>query len=436
MSFNDIYSVSALVTALKQMAEKAFPFAWVRGQVANLSRPASGHIFFTLIDAQADSRTEGCPGGRQSGGPAALPVVWFRGRQRAEESFDPLTGEVYASGPKPGLAALLDNGQEVLCAGAVSVYAPRGALQLEAELVRDEGLGRRQLVFELLKAELAGKGYFDPRRKRLLPAHPRRVALITSPGGAAVHDFLRLAQGRGLAAELRIYPSLVQGAEAPARIARAFALAREEGWAEVVVLLRGGGSQEDLGAFNTREVAEAVYSCPWPVLCGVGHEVDVTLADLTADLRASTPSHAAQLLLLDRRELFRSAREAGQSLRLFMDRALRSRERELAMWEKSLGLLSPAGRLERGALRLRALVERLEAAGRDALRGAELRLERQALRLSGLDPHLPLERGYVLARRPDGRLLRARAEAAPGEELEVLFRDGPLPVRVRGGVEQ
>jgi exodeoxyribonuclease VII large subunit len=413
MGMNSIYSVSELTEAIRQRIEGSFPFVWVRGQISNLSRPSSGHVYFSLRDEEA-----------------VLAGVWFKGQQKDRESFDPLTGEVYADGPRPGLAARLENGMEVVCAGRLSLYAPRGVYQLVAELVQEAGKGRRQLEFELLKLELAQKGYFDPLKKRPLPPHPRRVALITSPAGAAVHDFLRIARNRGLPAQIRIHPSLVQGEEAAADMVRAFAAAREQGWAEVIVLLRGGGSLEDLWPFNSREVVEAVRNSPVPVLCGVGHEVDVTLADLAADLRAATPSHAAQLLFKERRELMQAVDELDLSLCGALAGALRFWEQRLVLLEKSLGLLSPRGRLERAGLLLRAESGRLDALLRGLLQRAEGSLKQEALRLSGLDPLLPLERGYALARAADGSLLRSREEALPGDKLDILFRDGALPVRV------
>ncbi|MCL1916445.1 MAG: exodeoxyribonuclease VII large subunit [Desulfovibrionaceae bacterium] len=430
-----VYTVSALTESVKRMLENGFPFVWVRGQISNLSRPGSGHLYFSLQDEEA-----------------SLAVVWFKNQQREVERFDPLTGELYDDGPRPGAALSLENGQEVLCAGRLSLYAPRGTYQLVAELVREAGKSRRQMEYELLQAEFARKGYFDPRRKRPLPVHPRRVGLVTSPHGAAVHDFLRLAWRRGLPAEIRIYPSLVQGGNAPAELAGAMRLAQD--WAETMVLLRGGGSQEDLWAFNSREVVEAIFASPVPVLCGVGHEVDVTLADLVADLRAATPSHAAYLLFKDRRELTQTVDEADLALRGALAARLRLFSENLALREKSLRLLSPIRRLERDAILLRAEEERLKASMRAKLEQASSRLalygdaarlkrawdaileraraclEQALLRLDALDPHLPLNRGYALVRGEGGDFLRGRKEAAPGEKLEVLFHDGTVPVRV------
>ncbi|MDR2826108.1 MAG: exodeoxyribonuclease VII large subunit, partial [Deltaproteobacteria bacterium] len=163
-----IYQVKELTLALKSLLEGEFPFVWVQGQLANFSRPSSGHLYFSLKDAES-----------------SLAAVWFKGNQQESENFDPLTGEVFENGPRPGLAGKLENGMELLCAGRLTVYPPRGSYQLVVELVQEAGKGQLQLQFELLKAELAKKGYFDPQRKKTLPSNPRRVAIITSPSGAA-----------------------------------------------------------------------------------------------------------------------------------------------------------------------------------------------------------------------------------------------------------
>ncbi|MDR1124902.1 MAG: exodeoxyribonuclease VII large subunit [Deltaproteobacteria bacterium] len=430
-----IYQVRELTRAVKSLLEGQFPFVWVQGEISALSRPSSGHIYFSLKDEEA-----------------SLAAVWFRGNQQAEEAFDPLTGEVYAGGPRPGLAARLENGLEVICAGRLTVYPPRGGYQIVAELVQEAGKGRQQIEFELLKAELAAKGYFDPQRKKALPLRPRRVAVITSPSGAAVHDFLRIAGPRGLASEIRVYPSLVQGDAAPAGLAAALGRACAEGWAEVLVLIRGGGSLEDLWAFNSRKVAEAIFASPLPVLSGVGHEVDVTLADLVADLRAATPSHAAQLLWPERRELAQRVDELEMRLQAAVQAQLGRFEKKLAAREQILRLLSPLNRLEKAALALESLTRRLTAAVPASLdkkergfRGCLASLERAmpqrldlvgrslenfSLRLAGLDPQLPLRRGYALVKKADGGILRSSVEASPGDGLELCLVDGTVPVVV------
>lgn len=478
MQDDPILSVSALTDAIKGNLERAFPFVWVRGQVVNLSRPGSGHVYFALRDEAS-----------------TLAAVWFKGNQKEGERFDPLTGEVFEDGPRPSLALSLENGQEIVCAGRVAVYGARGVYQLVVELAQEAGLGRLHEEFERLRKRLEALGYFAPERKRPLPAHPARVALITAPGGAAIHDFLRLAESRGLGATVRVYPTPVQGEAAPAAMMEALRRIADEGWAEVVVIIRGGGSLEDLWAFNHEGLAGAIFASPLPVLAGIGHEVDFTLADMTADVRAATPSHAAQLLWPEREELFRRWRALDESLEQAWDRGFerrrarlealarelewRSPGRMISGWQERLlagvRLLRSAGRLvlEREQARLRGLgavlekvpealparaarvaelerrlsssgmsgIERKNAA-REALAAALGRapepllaragheLERAALRLEAVNPLAPLERGYALAFKADGAIVKKTGDAVPGEALRLVVSDGGIRVRV------
>ncbi|MBI4961523.1 MAG: exodeoxyribonuclease VII large subunit [Desulfovibrio sp.] len=476
-----IFRVGEITRALKDVVEGQFPFVWVRGQVSNLARPSSGHVYFSLKDEEA-----------------VLNVVWFKGSQdglslNSTERYDPLTGEVL-EGPKG--ASWLADGADVLCAGRLTVYAPRGAYQLVAELVQDMGLGRLYLEFEALKIKLTEKGWFDSERKRPLPAQPLRVAVVTAPAAAAVRDFLRVGRARGTGCEIRIFPTLVQGDQAPGQIAEALDAAGSDGWAQVVVLLRGGGSIEDLWAFNTEMVAEAIFNCPVPVVCGVGHEVDVTIADMVADVRAATPSHAAQLLWPERSVLAQRADELEMRLRQAFERFARELGGRLAHLEKALSWLSPRERLERLDERLESLTRRLQLssdilvssahsrldsavrelsrAGQNItvsavttlsdlerrllsfgpawLESSERRLDGLSQRLSssgglglertqakldvlvaklnGLDPRKPLERGYALARRANGSFLRSVDEVAPGEGIDIIVRDGTVKTTV------
>jgi exodeoxyribonuclease VII large subunit len=386
-----VFSVSALTAAIKHTLEGSFPFVWVRGQVGNLSRPASGHVYFSLQDEFS-----------------SLAAVWFKGNQKEGEQFDPLTGEVYEDGPRPSPALRLENGQEIICAGRLALYGARGIYQLVVELARESGRGRLHEEFERLRARLAGLGYFSLERKRPLPENPARVALVTAPGGAAIHDFLRIAQGRGLSARIRVFPIPVQGENAPPKILAAMQRVFAENWAQVLVIVRGGGSADDLRAFNDEGVAAAIFTAPIPVLAGIGHEVDVTLADMTADVRAATPSHAAQLLWPAREELSRrlrlcehgldrAARRVLEMPRLRLAGLRRDLERAspgrmLAGWRERLAsglrLLYSAGKLglERKSARLRARISALNAAaqgiapGKERLALLEERLTRAGLR--------------------------------------------------------
>ncbi|MDD6180637.1 MAG: exodeoxyribonuclease VII large subunit [Desulfovibrionaceae bacterium] len=475
-----VLTVRELTERLRGLVEGRFPFVWVRGEVTDLSRPGSGHVYFTLKDGEAQ-----------------LACVWFRQRQRDVESFDPLTGEVFEDGPRPSLAARLANGQQLCCAGAVRVYAPRGRYQLAVEFAQEAGRGQLAALFEELKGRLQARGFFAPERKRPLPDSPSRVAVITAPGGAAIHDFIRLASRRGCGAELRVYPALMQGEGAVPDIMRALARINAGDWAQVIVIIRGGGSLEDLWAFNDESLAEAVFLSRLPVLAGIGHEVDFTLVDLTADVRAATPSHAAQLLWPERESLALEVRALEGRLIRAMSARVSECARRCGEMERALGWCSPVRRMERHAESLHGLTASLAAAGRALLQRRELELcaleaalharhpaarlaaaeerlaemERRlhergasalsggerawaeadaalrraaaavldggmrlhgelAARLAAADPDAPLRRGFALVRTPAGRLVRSAALAAPGSCLRVRLRDGELNVRV------
>ncbi|MBA4357643.1 MAG: exodeoxyribonuclease VII large subunit [Desulfovibrio sp.] len=475
-----ILSVTDLTQALKDVLEAEFPFVWVRGQVTNLARPASGHLYFTLSDSGA-----------------ALPVVWFRnsqgrgkpgGGRPGGESIDPLTGEVLE--PGRDVASELADGQEVLVAGRVTVYAARGAYQLVAELVQPSGVSDLALAFEALKRRLEAQGYFDEARKKPIPPSPARVALITSPQGAAARDFLRLAQGRGTGAQIRIYPTLVQGEAAPAQIAAQLDAVNAEAWiedrtggraggkAEVIALIRGGGSLEDLWAFNTEIVAEAMFRSRIPVVTGVGHEPDVSIADFVADKRFATPSAVATGLWPLRADLMQLVDGLEAGLTRAFAAHMERQGAQLAELRRALAWLSPARRLTRldeawvdasqrltaaggrllaarqerlaGAVRglarafgpadvaarqaqLEALSGRASLAAGLALSGAERQLEVLGARLAGLDPEGPLARGYSLVRiERTGRFLRSAADVAPGDRLGVRTANGEVAAVVAG----
>ncbi|WP_320007518.1 exodeoxyribonuclease VII large subunit [Maridesulfovibrio sp.] len=454
-----IFSVTDITRAVKDVLETEFPFIWVRGQVTNLARPASGHIYFTLTD-----------------GDAGLSVVWFKGNQRTgvgdgEETINPLTGEIESGSPLE-----LEDGMEILCAGHMNVYPPRGVYQLVAELVQEQGVGDLKLAFEAMKRKLAEKGYFDDDRKMEIPRSPKRVAVVTAPTGAAVRDFLKIAEVRGTGAEIRIYPTLVQGDLAPGQIAQALDAVGEDGWAEVAVLIRGGGSLEDLWAFNTEQVADALFRSTVPVVCGVGHEVDVSIADYVADKRVATPSHAAQELWPRREILMQSVDELDFALKRSFENFLHIRESSLGNLQKGLSWLSPAQRIERLLTsfdeewaRLDRVVAKFVEAKSDTVEillrrlsfafgeerimrmeqefsGLESRFARAAdsffkdkrsefenvaTSLRMLDPESPLERGYSLVTvEKSGAFLRSPGEVADGDSIRVRVKSGEIRARV------
>ena len=430
-----IHTVGQVTRAIKDQLEGTFPFIWVRGQVSNCTRPSSGHLYFSLKDEEA-----------------ILNAVWFKGNQKESLTFDPLTGEVFEDGPRPSLAMSLENGQEIICAGELTVYPPRGTYQLVIEIAQDAGIGRSQLEFERIKALLLAKGYFDTARKRPLPINPGRVAVVTALSGAAIHDFLRIGESRGMGGEVCIYPALVQGNNAPEQIAKALSRIAEDGWAEVAVLIRGGGSLEDLWAFNTEIVADALFNVPIPILTGIGHEVDISIADMVADVRAATPTHAAQLLWTERREMIQRIDETETHLHRVWQTAASQREQSLATLSRALAWLSPSHTLARWEDRLTTLREHLERSMTShqtrtgqIINDLERRfhhsvsaahalqdraLERLSLYLNGLDPMRPLVRGYTLAQTSKGSFVRSVADVTAGDALTLILLDGSVPVRV------
>ncbi|MDR3357891.1 MAG: exodeoxyribonuclease VII large subunit [Desulfovibrio sp.] len=429
-----ILTVRELTERLRENLEGTFPFVWVRGEVTNLTRPGSGHVYFSLKDSDA-----------------RIQCVWFLQQQRRRaghgRDFDPLTGEV-CDVPHPSPSEMLRNGATMLCAGRVSLYAARGQCQLVVELLQGEGRGMLALAFEERKRKLAELGYFAVERKRALPYDAGRLVLITSATGAAIHDFLTLGARRGSGAQICLFPASVQGGAAAAEIAEAIHRANAQGWAQVIVLIRGGGSLEDLWPFNEEAVAEAVFRSRIPVLAGIGHEVDVTLADMTADARAATPSHAAQLLWPPRAELAQRLDDARSALRRVAADRLAGRERSLQERTKALRWLSPSRFLARLHERLERMLSALEkipprrladAEGRIVLTQNTLRanlvraLERREHALSGLtsavenaNPLAPLKKGYALVSTANGDILRSVSQTAPGREIHVRLDNGRL----------
>lgn len=437
-SYRNVYTVSRLNQEVRDLLELSFPLLWVEGEVSNLARPPSGHIYFTLKDGASQVR-----------------CVLFRTAQRQA-----------AHAPREG--------QRVLLRARVSLYTPRGDFQLVAEYLEDFGAGDLRRAFEALKQKLLAEGLFDAARKRPLPAFPRRVGLITSPAGAAVHDLVQVLGRRFPALPVLLYPVPVQGEGAAEAIAEALRLAGARAECDVLILARGGGSLEDLQAFNEEVVARALAECPIPVVTGIGHEVDFTIADFVADLRAPTPSAAAAAVSPDREEWRQRLETLGGRLLASVRRRLR-RERERTDWLLRR-LRHPSRRLTEARQRLDGLVLRLIGAQTAALARrrrqlAELaaRLERQSPRarfaalrareralagrlalaargllarrrasldglrraLEAVGPLGTLRRGYaVLTVEPQGPLVTSVTQVATGDRVSARLADGRLLCRV------
>lgn len=318
-----VESVSGLNRRIKFLLENEFRGVWVRGEVSNLRRQASGHIYFSLKDA----------GGQ-------ISAVLFRG-SAVRQTID------------------LRDGLQVVAYGEISVYEPRGTYQLIVRVVADDGAGRLQQEFERLKRKLAGEGLFDQERKRLVPPMPGTVGFITSPTGAALQDFLRILKRRGWKGRVVVLPVRVQGAEAAGEMVDMLGRAERLGIFDLLVIGRGGGSLEDLWAFNEEVLVRAVARASVPVISAVGHEIDFTLTDFVADVRAETPSAAAELISSafvksDERFMF-----ARQSLEALVARFVADKKRELAGHSNHLRLLSPSQRIEQHYMRLDDLTNRL-----------------------------------------------------------------------------
>ena len=367
-----LWSVSALTGMVREVIEAGFGAVGLRGEVSNLARPRSGHIYFSLKDENAQIRA----------------VMWKTDARRLV--FD------------------LENGLSVRAWGGLTVYEPRGEYQVVVRKLEPEGVGALELAFRQTVLRLDAEGLFDPARKRPLPRFPMRIVVVSSPTGAAVRDFIQVASRRWPAAEILVVPSRVQGEGAAAEIAAAIALANRVAGADFVVVARGGGSLEDLWAFNEEVVARAIFHSRLPVVSAVGHEVDTTVADFVADLRAPTPSAAGELCVPD-------ARAIRQGLDALRDR---------------LGTLL-VGRLRAARSNLDSLDARARFAVTSGLDRRRLALERLAGQLDALSPLAVLSRGYSLTQTADdGSVVRDAATVAPGALLRIRLASGTLIARV------
>jgi exodeoxyribonuclease VII large subunit len=386
-------TVSRLVALLQEVVETNFVNVTVEGEISNFAAPSSGHWYFTLKDSDAQLRS-----------------VMFRPHNR-----------LVASPPQ--------NGMQVICSGTVTVYVARGEMQLVVDKMLNAGRGQLQQAFEALKEKLADEGLFSQEHKRPLPMSPQRVGIVTSATGAAIHDILNILQRRAPNVQLLLRPVRVQGAGAAAEIAAAIDDLNDYGGLDVLIVGRGGGSLEDLWAFNEEVVARSIFRSAVPVISAVGHETDFTIADFVADLRAPTPSAAAELVAKNRQEM-----------ELHLDHLIIRLQTRLAQTldlvaERTAGL---EGRLKMAARDfaempgdISNLEQRLALAMRAMMRQYEDRLGLNAGRLDALSPLLQLDRGYVIASRERGRAgLVSAADLMPGDRLWLRFSRGQAKTRV------
>jgi exodeoxyribonuclease VII large subunit len=393
----EILTVSELTRQVKGLVEQGFDGLWVEGEVSNFKAAASGHLYFSLKDAGAQ-----------------LKAVMWRGA-RSSLRFE------------------LADGVKVAAYGRLSVYEPRGEYQMVVERLEPQGLGALQLAFEQLKRKLEAEGLFDKARKRPLPALPRRVAVVTSPTGAVIQDILNVTARRCPYLDIVVLPVKVQGEGAAQEISQAIEAASQgqAGPVDLVVVARGGGSLEDLWAFNEEAVARAIFECRVPVLSAVGHETDFTIADFVADLRAPTPSAAAELMAPSREQLRQRLDAADQGMALALDRRLERLGQRAEALAARLSRSSPSLVLEQHRKRLAELKPRLAQALRNQVAVRGLALEGLTEKLKALSPLAILARGYAAAFSvPGGRLLKAAAQAKPGEEVRILLGQGALRAQV------
>jgi exodeoxyribonuclease VII large subunit len=439
-----ILTVSELTLSLKKILESEFKFVRLVGEISNLKTPFSGHSYFTLKDSGAQIR-----------------AVFFKQQQR----FNSIR---------------LQDGQQVIVFGRVSVYEPRGEYQFIVDSVELYGIGNLQLQFEALKRKLSEKGYFTEELKKPLPAFPAKIAVISSPTGAAIRDFLKIVELRKSPVHIQILPVKVQGREAAAEIAGAIRLAQSLPDVDVIVLCRGGGSIEDLWAFNEEAVAEAIYHSELPVVTGIGHEVDFTIADFCADFRCPTPTGAAERLIPDCGKISRHLQALRNSMLLSFQRKVRmvdqqlvhhtrllgemrnilgklefrlqlgqsylsramleslaTREKKMTALTSSLQLQRPSTRIELHGKHLQMLTAQLQQQMTRCIERKQATLAEQAALLNSVSPLATLARGYAIVRKKvsgeeEYQVVAKAADADLGEELNILLQEGQLWCSVTG----
>lgn len=372
----------------------------VRGEISNYKVYPSGHHYFTLKD-------EG----------AALKCVMFKG-SAMRLRFRP------------------DNGMKVIAMGKVTVYPRDGAYQLYCAAMAMDGVGDLYAAFEQLKKKLAAQGLFDPAHKKPLPKCPGTIGIVTSSAGAAVHDMLRILRKRYPLTKVRLLPVRVQGAEAPGEIAAAIRYANRYRLADLLIVGRGGGSIEDLWAFNDELVAHAIYESEIPVISAVGHEPDVTISDYVADLRAATPSNAAELAVPDQDALRQNLDAMSSAMASALSRQLKAARQHLNVLSQSPALRSPTGYIEQREKSLELLKNRLIAAQNQSITRKNQRYIAAVSKLDAMSPLKVLTRGYSMAQTETGEVLRSVRQVELGERISVLLSDGKLSATVMDKKEE
>lgn len=393
-----IYTVSQVNGYLKELVDRDgfLSGVFVRGEISNYKTYPSGHHYFSMKD---------------EGG--AIRCVMFR-REASRLRFRP------------------ENGMKVIAFGRVAVFPRDGQYQLYCAELTPDGVGDLHVAFEQCREKLHREGLFDPAHKKPLPRYPERIALVTSPVGAALRDMLRILKARWPMAEVLLLPVRVQGAEAAREIARAIRYASAHRLADVLITGRGGGSMEDLWCFNDEDVARAIYDCTIPVISAVGHEPDVTIADFVADLRAATPSNAAELAVPDRSEVAAELAHRGQRMAALLEGKLDRGRRDLARMEACRALRDPMAVLQDRRMLLDYQSRRLAHGLTGAMAGKRERFARLAASLDALSPLKVLGRGYSLARTGAGEILSSVDQVENEDVFTLRLSDGALDCRVEG----
>ncbi len=391
-----IYTVSQINTYIKNMFTQDYLLhsVSVRGEVSNCKYHSSGHIYFTLKD--------------RSG---VMSCVMFAGNRR-------------------GLSFSLTEGMQVICDGKVDVYERDGRYQLYCNRIRRDGLGELYEKFMQLKADLEEQGLFAQEYKKPLPSSPKVIGVVTAPTGAAVRDIISVAKGRAPYVQIILYPAIVQGEAAPASIVKGIRMLDEAG-VDVIIVGRGGGSLEDLWAFNDEAVAQAIFDCNTPVISAVGHETDTTIADFVADVRAETPTAGAVLATTDRQALDARIDSHTQAIQRCMDRKIADYRQRVHTYSIRLSAKSPESLITSYRHRSMLIEGRLDSAMKDAISDRKKRLSVAAARLNGVSPLLKLSQGYSYATNDAGECVNSVSKAAPGDHISIYVTDGRIDATVK-----
>ena len=396
-----VYSITQINEYIQSLmnADSRLVQVAVRGEISNYKCYPSGHHYFTLKDEAS-----------------ALKCVMFKGSAM-------------------GLRFRPANGMKVIALGRITVYPRDGQYQLYCSAMTVDGVGDLYAAFEQLKAKLAAKGLFDPEKKKTLPKYPGRIGVVTSSAGAAIHDILRILRKRYPLSQVKLLPVRVQGAEAPEEIAAAIRYANAHALADLLIVGRGGGSLEDLWAFNDERVAYAIYESEIPIISAVGHEPDVTIADYVADLRAATPSNGAELAVPDQEALVQNLDALSGAMASALNRQLKLADQRLKALAASPALRSPTGYLDRKEKDLQLLKGRMVAAEDRILSAGNARFVASVSKLDAMSPLKVLSRGYAMAQTEEGALLRSVSQVHPGDTITVSISDGKITASVLHGKE-